>query len=271
MRLFQSAIPDEAAVVACKLIGCSSPLRIVDLEPLTLLRTAGRERLLDADRLEREVLPHLGLNGDLPGLFPPDMQQYLGRGIEYWQYPCQLAPFLTALARFPVRSYLEVGVMHGGTFALVVDYLNSVSRLDRACAVDIMRVPSLRRFARRRNGVQVLRVDSGSERFAAALARSGGYDVAFIDGDHSYDGVRRDFETVRPHSQIMVFHDIVDAAAPGVRQFWRELKKEMAEAYVFEEFTAQYPSVRAEQGQDFLGIGMMVPRTLAQRASTAAS
>jgi len=51
-------------------------------------------------------------------------------------------------------------------------------------------------------------------------------DFLFIDGDHSYDGVRRDFEDysklVRPGG-LIVLHDV--AGLGEVKAFWDELKK----------------------------------------------
>lgn len=232
---------------------------MIDLSALDVIRQADEHALRDVDQLE-EVLPHLGLNGDLPGLFPDELQRFLGRGLHYWQYPCQLAPFLTRLSELSIRSYLEVGVMHGGTFALVAEYLFRTTGLRRAVAVDVMRVPSVRRLARSSPGITVLREDSASARFRATLAASEAFDLAFIDADHSYEAVKRDFETVRPHARMLALHDIVDGAAPGVRRFWREVQETHAENYRFEEFTAQYPAVRTAYSQDYLGIGLLLPR-----------
>jgi predicted O-methyltransferase YrrM len=53
-------------------------------------------------------------------------------------------------------------------------------------------------------------------------------DLLFIDGDHTYDGVRQDYmmysQLVRPGGMI-VFHDIVKTPWPGcqVDRFWGEL------------------------------------------------
>jgi predicted O-methyltransferase YrrM len=56
-------------------------------------------------------------------------------------------------------------------------------------------------------------------------------DLLFIDGDHSYEGVRRDFDLYSPlvrKGGMIALHDIV----PGptvlvgeVPRFWRELKR----------------------------------------------
>ena len=54
-------------------------------------------------------------------------------------------------------------------------------------------------------------------------------DFLFIDGDHSYEGVRRDFELysplVRPGG-LVAFHDVAPrvSAGTGVPQFWNEFK-----------------------------------------------
>jgi len=57
-------------------------------------------------------------------------------------------------------------------------------------------------------------------------------DYLFLDGDHSYAGVRCDFELygrmVRKGG-IIVFHDIVEGTPEmegGVPRFWREIKSQ---------------------------------------------
>ncbi len=49
------------------------------------------------------------------------------------------------------------------------------------------------------------------------------FDFLFIDGDHSYEGVKADYENYSPMVKpggMVAFHDI-EGAAPG--RFWEEL------------------------------------------------
>ena len=53
----------------------------------------------------------------------------------------------------------------------------------------------------------------------------------FIDGDHTYEGVKKDFEMYRPlvkKGGLITFHDIVSGPAEnvgGVPRFWKEVLK----------------------------------------------
>ncbi len=80
-------------------------------------------------------------------------------------------------------------------------------------------------------------------------------DFLFIDGDHSYEGVRSDFELygplVRPGG-LIAFHDIQDnpdIPHMQVEQFWKEVKPK----YQGYEFIDQN-----EPGQYGMGIGVLV-------------
>ncbi len=69
------------------------------------------------------------------------------------------------------------------------------------------------------------------------------WDFVFIDGDHSYDGVKKDFYTILPYLRKgtpVAFHDIIisphhHSCNCYVGEFWEELKKEYS-ATRFEEY-----------------------------------
>jgi predicted O-methyltransferase YrrM len=79
--------------------------------------------------------------------------------------------------------------------------------------------------------MHLIRGDSHSEEVAARLRRiTQSLDVLFIDGDHTYEGVKRDFllyaPLVRPGG-IVAFHDIAEhpkETGCDVARFWNEVK-----------------------------------------------
>ena len=62
------------------------------------------------------------------------------------------------------------------------------------------------------------------------------YDILFIDGDHSYKGVKQDFEMYSPlvkEGGLILMHDVCNKNC-GVPKFWEEIK---------------YPKIRFEYGK----------------------
>lgn len=74
---------------------------------------------------------------------------------------------------------------------------------------------------------ELLKVNTITEKdkFLEKISEIGPLDFVFIDGDHSYDGVKNDFELVYPHLSdkgIVVFHDTL--LCDGTRQFANDLR-----------------------------------------------
>jgi hypothetical protein len=93
-------------------------------ECINILRNENIKKLRSAAYLENELLPLLGLNNENFHEFPHSLAPCSGHGLKIWQYPNQLAHYLSSLADKDIRSYLEIGVRHGGTFILTVEYLS---------------------------------------------------------------------------------------------------------------------------------------------------
>jgi len=151
------------------------------------------------------------------------------------------------------RRVLEIGTGLGGTlflwtrvaapdaFLVSMD-MSALGLLGRHSAFAVL----CRGFARERQRIElVYDVDSHDARTAARVETLFGgepIDFLFIDGDHSYEGVRRDFELysslVGPGG-LVAFHDVAPriSAGTGVPQFWNELKRthETAEIVAAEE------------------------------------
>jgi hypothetical protein len=121
-----------------------------------------------------------------------------------------------------VRSYLEIGVWTG-RLAAALDRLfdfDALAACDHGWAEQLglsIALPERARF---------LRADSDSETYRAWRASLGHVDLVFIDANHGYRAVKRDFEINRAFShRFLVFHDIAGASrhTAGVARFWREL------------------------------------------------
>ena len=258
-RTLGAVIPDPIAVRARAALGLT-PLRSIELDRLQLIREAPLDRLSDALFLEHELLPALGLGGDAPEVYPDALKPFTGTGLRHWQYPVQFAKYLAHLAGLGIRSYVEIGVQHGGTFAITVEYLQRFGALEAAYAVDLNRVPSLKRYAKHNPIVQVLREDSASERFREFVHRCGPFGLVFIDGDHSEAGCRRDYERVVDHARMIAFHDISDGYFSDVEKVWRQVRESAAAKFDFYEFAEQYPEVQARIARPCLGIGLAVAK-----------
>jgi hypothetical protein len=89
-----------------------------------------------------------------------------------------------------------------------------------------------------------------------AFLGSARWDLAFIDGNHSYEGCSTDFQSVRQASKLVVLHDIVNKICPGVCQMWNEIKRIVPSTRLFEAVD-QYTDVRDRMHASFLGIGVV--------------
>jgi hypothetical protein len=224
----------------------------IDATPLQTISTLPADRVTDREYLEKHFLPAMGLSDHGPFLFPPELAPYLGVGVQHYQLPVQFAPYLAEIARHQVASYLEIGVEHGGTFAITVELLRRLGPV-RGIAVDLGPTPlALRRW--QPPATHFVAIDSQTPDFRRRLAEWGPFDLAFIDGDHVAPAVRHDLESVRPHARMIAVHDITEPNFPGVTQVWNEFRAEFADQYDFHEFTDHYGS------EPCLGIGLAIRR-----------
>ncbi len=157
------------------------------------------------------------------------------------QIPEEITSFLKLLAQRPPTTVLEVGTDKGGTFFLLARVATPDALLlsldlpvGQKSAYPAWREPLYRGFRREQQRVELVRQDSHDLHTREKIRELLGgrkLDLLFIDGDHSYDGVKKDFETYSPlvaGGGMIAFHDIVnrrEAGACGVPGFWRELKQ----------------------------------------------
>lgn len=176
------------------------------------------------------------------------MNLYEGYGVYSRLAPWQVAEELLALtelveARQP-RGVLEIGTAWGGTLFVWSRMLPNVERIISidlpggmfGGGYDERRVRMYQEFVsdRPNQPMVLMRCDSHLESSRDAVAAALGdtpLDFALLDGDHTYDGVRADFEMYEPlvaPGGLIAFHDIVPQEGSdvfGVARFWEEIKQ----------------------------------------------
>ena len=195
---------------------------------------------LASRRLQAEAAEHPGIEAwvELTGRF-----NYAGISIESWQIASEIERFLRMLEADPPRTVLEIGTARGGTLFLLTRVAASDALL---VSVDLRRgqfgggyprwrARLYRSFAREGQRVELVLGDSHERRTRERIRRllsERALDLLFVDGDHTYEGVKQDFADysplVRPGG-LVAFHDIVPGGPGkhgdpgGVPAFWREL------------------------------------------------
>lgn len=150
----------------------------------------------------------------------------------------ELLPFLERVERLRPRRICEIGTAGGGTLFL----LTRVAAADAIVVYVDLELPWFAERARARlarNGQRVVGITGDShdpatrDRVVEAL-RDEPLDVLFIDGDHTYEGVKADFDLyarlVRPGGIVALHdinpdHDAAHAISGEVPRFWEELKR----------------------------------------------
>jgi predicted O-methyltransferase YrrM len=146
------------------------------------------------------------------------------RGFDIQQHPYELAELLLAAREAGVQSVLEIGTAAGGLGRFLTTICGfSLTSID----VDPVAVDAVEAIKESLPGDpqidwHVIQADS-RELDAPDL---GTFDLVLIDGDHTYEGVKRDFEVYGPlASRMIAIHDISPNGyfLDDVGRFWREI------------------------------------------------
>jgi predicted O-methyltransferase YrrM len=156
-------------------------------------------------------------------------------GIHLQQYPPEFADLLEFLFKIdeqnPLKNYLEVGSAAGGT----AHALNHFLRFDKLTLVDNNEHPKHKLRKETLKGIERTEIIGNSQIkkiFDKVSKLNLTYDLAMLDADHSYEGIRKDFELYSPLVKpggLVIFHDIADderlhLQGCFVDVFWKDLK-----------------------------------------------
>lgn len=140
------------------------------------------------------------------------------------QSPFELEALLMVANAVDARNVLEIGVWYGGTL------WHWLQTAERVVAIDNLMLDPER--------WQEWADDSGADLYVLAgsshdpelinqAADLGPYDLLFIDADHTYDSVVRDWDNYAPMVRkggVVVFHDINPRPDYGVSEVWDTIK-----------------------------------------------
>jgi cephalosporin hydroxylase len=179
--------------------------------------------------------------------------------------PLQVKSEITELFRIVQESnpkkIIEIGSARGGTLFLFAQVANP----ERIISIDLpsgsfgggypfWKIPLFKSLGKK-HVIKLIRADSHSEETIGkirTLLKGSQVDILFIDGDHTYQGVKQDFQMYSPlvrKGGIVVFHDIVahdPTSGCEVDKFWNEIKKVHNHIEIIE-----------EQNQKCAGIGVL--------------
>jgi cephalosporin hydroxylase len=177
------------------------------------------------------------------------------------QLRSEMIEYASIVAELRPTTVLEIGTYRGGTLfvhcRLAAPHATLVS-LDLSGSLigkvwRWLQAPIFNRFTQNGQTLHLLRADSHSKQTFSTVSKllnGRQLDLLFVDGDHSYRGVRTDFEMYAPFVRrggIVAFHDIAVQPLPNeVSRFWNEIKPHY-----------QHKEILHSTANDAMGIGVI--------------
>lgn len=158
-------------------------------------------------------------------------------------------------------NIMEIGTARGGTLFLLSKAIKNpfIVSLDLpggnfGGGYPFWNASLYKSFVKNKNSIHLVRADSHNPETLQKIKDILGerkIDFLFIDGDHTYEGVKKDFQSYKSlvkKGGFIALHDIVSHKDPNCRvnNFWDEIKKK----YKHEEFVEDW-------NQGWAGIGVV--------------
>lgn len=163
----------------------------------------------------------------------------------------EILDLLTLIRERGPKTLVEIGTARGGTLFLLCRVAAADATLvtvdlppgESKASYPPWKAPLYQSFGAAGQRVHLIRGDSSASETRQAVRQALNQqpiDCLWIDGDHRYEGVRRDFDTFTPMVRpggLIALHDIRPGPAElvgGVPRFWREVKSQYRHREILE-------------------------------------